>query len=1106
MSRLLSETDVQAIAKAYYDAVHALDLAAVNGEPEAQLTTPVSNLFEALIEAADLGKASLIRESRLDRTRPDFAVLHTEKGNTVQKGYIELKAPDVIVDTSLWTGRNAKQWEAMKEEAEILIICNGRRARLYKDGEVLGDTADLPYDEADGWDPVPLVSLLRDFLECNLTPVTSVSDLSKRLAIRTANLRDRILWVLGHNGDAGDAAKGSFASWKKFIHPEATERDFADGVSQVIGYGMVLAALTDSEVDANHDGYITVAEARQALRKTSPVLAAAFAPLVEKPLLFEELKIEFGALETLISAIDPDKVNRSADRRGDPWLYFYEDFLSVYDPEERRQAGVYYTPIDVVQAMVRIVEHLLVDRFGIRMGFADNSVVTLDPATGTGTFPLAVIESATEHVQALRGKAGKAQAGTKLAKNLYAFELLPGPYAVAHLRLNQKLKEVSPSVQGTAQVVLTDTLESPLNPEVQLTLWGDQEVLAVEQTKAKRIKLEQQVTVVLGNPPYRRVERELKGRGSGGWVLDGKVPGRRSDRSLFDDVLDVARQHTIFSHHASLYNLYVYFWRWAIWKAFEAHGDGPGVVSFITGSSWLRGPGFVGLRKLVREVCDEAWVIDLGGDNKGANPEENVFAIETPVAVVILMRTDKPNKKKAADIHYRRIEGTAKEKTEAMAKIARSDSPLDGEWVDSPSKWLAPFIPTTGSADWQEMPKVADIFPWQQPGVKWNRMWPIAADVEPLRDRWTRFVSSRLDERPDLFVTAKTGRNINTQVAGFKKLATLTEGDESQPIVRFGFRSFDRQWAFADPRLAKTDSPALWASRSKRQVYMASLTTAKMSDGPCMTVSAYVPDLHYFHGRGGKDIIPLYRDRLCKEPNVTKGLRKVIASRLGIKSPKPDEVAAYVYALLSATGYHERFTVELETPGPRVPLTADEGLWKEAVDMGKELLWLHTYAERYKDEKAGRGKYVPNVKEIGWEKPVENMPEAIKDVRYEEETGTLVIGDGEVTGVRPDVWEYSVSGMPVVKKWLGYRTQKGAGRAASSKNPLDKIRPETWPDEWNDELLDLLRVLTVTLDKQSEQADLLDRICDGPLIPASDLPQPKPAERKPPKNKQYSLI
>ena len=99
-----------------------------------------------------------------------------------------------------------------------------------------------------------------------------------------------------------------------------------------------------------------------------------------------------------------------------------------------------------------------------------------------------------------------------------------------------------------------------------------------------------------------------------------------------------------------------------MWKAFEAHGAGLGVFAFITGSSWLTGPGFVGLRRLARELADDIWVLELGGDNHGANPEENVFAIETPVAVVLLARAGICQRTTPARVRYRRIRGTAEAK------------------------------------------------------------------------------------------------------------------------------------------------------------------------------------------------------------------------------------------------------------------------------------------------------------------------------------------------------------------------------------------------------------------------------------------------------------
>ncbi|MBK7759887.1 MAG: N-6 DNA methylase, partial [Deltaproteobacteria bacterium] len=666
------------IALAYHDAIHAARRASVDAEPEAQLTAPVGELLKAVAQHAGLGEIEPIREARLVGVRPDLAIAHVYKGNRRLQGYVELKKPELPVDTSLWSGRNLIQWDKLKLQAEVLIICNGRSARLYFNGEPVGEDATLPYHNPKAWDAGGLMTLLRRFLEAKPRPITSVPELSRRLALRTAELRDRLLTLLDDKttDKAGELARSAYGAWKQYIHPHASAKDFADGISQVVAYGMVLAVLTGSQVDKDDDGIVSVHEAQSAIREQSPVMAAAFAPLLDQKDLHDAVQVELGALETLLSAVNAEKIRESRDVRGEPWMYFYEDFLSVYDPEERKQAGVYYTPTAVVNAMVKMVEHLLIERFDLRLGFADPKVVTLDPATGTGTFPLAVLDAAAARAKLVRGKAGPLQAGEHLSKNLIGFELLPGPYAVAHLRLSERLREIT-KTNLPVQVVLTDTLEDPVGAETQMFLFGDGRVLAQEQNRAKRIKAERRVTVVIGNPPYRRVKGDIEGRGSGGWVLTGPVPGRKKGGSLFDDLRQIAQKHGHGVHFKNAYNLYVYFWRWSLWKAFEAHGDGQGVVALITGASWLTGHAFGGLRQLARELADELWVIDLGGDNRGANPEENVFAIETPVAVVVLVRNGKSNPKQLAPVHYRRVSGTTAEKLAAMERVTQQEDPLD---------------------------------------------------------------------------------------------------------------------------------------------------------------------------------------------------------------------------------------------------------------------------------------------------------------------------------------------------------------------------------------------------------------------------------------------
>src|SRR5690606_32308787 len=158
-----------------------------------------------------------------------------------------------------------------------------------------------------------------------------------------------------------------------------------------------------------------------------------------------------------------------------------------------------------------------------------------------------------------------------------------------------------------------------------------------------------------------------------------------------------------------------------------------------------------------------------------------------------------------------------------------------------------------------------------------------------LERRWAKFTSAPALERPNLFVTGTSGRNVETNVRGLKRLADVTSADAPQDVGRYGFRSFDRQWAFEDPRMAKTESPSLWQSLSENQLFLSSPLTAPVGEGPALTVSPDVPDLHYFSGRGGKDIVPLYRDAAANEPNLPAGLPATLARLLGIDPPSVED-------------------------------------------------------------------------------------------------------------------------------------------------------------------------------------------------------------------------
>lgn len=1070
---------VSALAQKYSDQAQSATSLSIAAEPEAQLTVPVANFFSAFAAEAGLGELGLIREAQLKGVRPDFAATVNQR----QCGWVELKAPGHTLMGEKWRGREKGQWELLAQ-LDSLIVTNGEAAALYVNG-VLGAECELPFDDPASWDPEPFKDLLQKFILAKATPIKRVSQLADRLAPLARFLRIRLDEGLENNLSAVIQAK---EAWDSTVHETTSTGQFSSDVAQVVAYSMAIAGMS-GQADLNNDGVITLKEAKDTLALGHRnVLAAALGPIIGIPELTEYIAPELGAIIRLVSSMDVHAIQSAKDSRGEPWLWFYEDFLAKYDPEARKQAGVYYTPTSVVQCQVRMVDDVLRNRFGQTLGFGSKSVVTLDPATGSGTYPLAVIDQAVETAHVERGPAGTQQVARNLTKNILAFEILPGPYSVAHLRIGQRLAQAKNQLVqfDDIGVYLTDTLEDP-NTQTRQGLFGDAKILAEAADKARRVKAEQKITVAIGNPPYDRVTSD-----SGGWV----TAGNDYHEPLFDDVIKPAQETgVIFSAQASLYNLYVYFWRWAIWKAFQQAPEEQAIISFITASSWLDGPAFVGLRKLAVETANDIWILDLGGEGRGARKEENVFDIQSPVAIVTLVKSGKATR--AAKVYYRRIRGTRQEKFRQLDQIKRLHA--DDEWTEISAPNGENFIPETTHIQWQQFPLLADLFPWQQPGMMYNRTWPVAPSPEVLKTRWKELLSEMdVDSRAERYVTSNSGRNIYTKVGLLEPLVDLPVDADHQPIVRMGWRSFDQQWTFDDPRLAKTDSPALWQSLSDKQVFLVSPWSARISNGPAATVSVGVPDKHYFCNRGGKDVIPLYRDQECEQPNVTAGLLKKLEENLDY-TVSPEDFLAYCYALIAHEGYSEMFTEPLESSPVRVPVTCDPKLFTQAVEIGQELLWLQTFGQRFTSDVRPLGR-VPRIDGLFWIESVNTLPQDMKEISYDEETHQLHIADGIVSGVLPEVRDFEVSGMKVLDKWLGARTRKGIGRAAGkAATPLDRIRPTEWEDEWNDELLDLLRMLMRTVELGAQQRQLLEEVVQGEIITTDQLPSPTDAERKVPK-------
>jgi len=680
---------ILAALQKFADAVTAKMNALTRGEPEEQLRNP----FETFVrEAGDIltglkghvvCKGETLLPGRLGK--PDFAV----ESAKLLAGYVELKAPGVGANTARFTGHNARQ---AKRFAAIpnLLYCDGNQWGLYRSGkrdrpivELSGDVTTDGKKGATLENATALRSLLADFLSWQPIIPKSVNDLAVLLAPLCRMLRDDVTDALN---DPGSPLVQLAKDWRQLLFPDAGDEQFADAYAQTVTFALLLARSEGADP-------LNLHTAESALAAEHSLLSRALQVLTD-PNAQAESSASLNLLIRVAGEV-PQSVLKSADSKRDPWLFFYEDFLAAYDPKLRKDAGAYYTPVEVVSAQVRLIDDLLTNRLGKTLGFADPGVITLDPAAGTGTYLLGVIDHALGQVEARQGAGAVPGQATALANNIYGFEIMVGPFAVSELRVSRALLDRGAKPpEGGSHVHLTDTLEGPDTPPPALPFYL--KPIAEQHAKALKVKAAVPVIVCIGNPPYDRHEAadETNKARTGHWVRwgdDGKGTG-----AILKDFLEPATAAGHGVHVKNLYNLYVYFWRWALWKVFESStAAGPGVVSFISASSYLDGDAFCGMREHMRRLCDEIWILDLGGEGRGTRKSENVFAIQTPVAIAVAVRYGRTNKDTPAKVHYTEIDGTRSEKLKALDAIADFASL---SWHDSPDEWHAPFRPA-GFAD-----------------------------------------------------------------------------------------------------------------------------------------------------------------------------------------------------------------------------------------------------------------------------------------------------------------------------------------------------------------------------------------------------------------------
>ena len=511
------------------------------------------------------------------------------------------------------------------------------------------------------------------------------------------------------------------------------------------------------------------------------------------------------------------------------------------------------------------------------------------------------------------------------------------------------------------------------------------------------------------------------------------------------------------------------------------------------------------MRQHLRELCHEIWVIDCSPEGHQPEVSSRIFqGVQQPVCIVMATRHSGAAKAGPALVRWRALpEGHRSAKFDALQALTLNAA----GWQDCPTDGRAPFLPVS-SQQWSQFPLLDDLFFYGGSGVQPMRVWVIAPDSGSLMSRWQRLIEAPTDQKQTLFHPTLRGglpadRHINSvikePIPGYPQNLQPIIDDQGAclPPIRYGCRSFDRQWIIPEARAITQPNATLWQGLSERQVFLTLLHDRHPGPGPATTFTGLVPDKHHFKGSFGGRIFPLWADAACVRPNLRSLVLTHLTGAYGA-TVEAEDLLAYIAAVTAHPGYVQRFDQDLAMPGLRIPLTADATTFADAVALGRRVVWLHTFGERFADPAAGRPAGAPRLQGArrpqvpkGGAIPLDTagMPDSIS---YNAAAQRLQIGSGFIEPVPSAVWHYQVSGKQVLLQWFSYRRKNRERPLIGDRrppSPLGDIQPDTWLAEYTTELLKVLNVLGGLVDLEPAQAALLERICNGPLIDDATLRQ-----------------
>ena len=887
--------------------------------------------------------------------------------------------------------------------------------------------------------------------------ITTSRELSIRLAQLARAVRDRISTILAIETEDGPLSKLMKAFQEALVH-DLDEEGFADMYAQTIAYGLLSARIV------NPSG-ITSGSTATAIPVTNPFLKELMETFLDvggsngstgrgEGLDFDELGVS-DVVDLLDDANMEAVVRDFGDKnpQEDPVIHFFEGFLQEYDPKIRKDRGVFYTPRPVVSFIVRSVDELLRTEFELKDGLADTTtwgemterhadlrvpdgtspdsafVQILDPATGTGTFLVEVIELIYRTMTKKWRREGQMElelpglwneyVPNHLLPRLHGYELMMAPYAIAHMKIGLKLIETGYRFGSDerARVYLTNTLE-PASDE-QLTL-DFLPMLAHEARAVNEIKRNVKFTTIIGNPPYAGLSGNLTPQARAIVEPYRSVAGER------------IRERGALQFEKNLQDDYV---KLLAWSERELSSTGFGVLSFISNHGFLETPTLRGMRWNLLQTFDRLQLLDLHGSTKRPRVgDKNVFDIQQGVAISSMART--PSVKTGErTVHLAGLEGGRDEKYMSLQHSGQAEM----SWLSiDPLEPLYQFLDLDEGlkAEYDAFIPLTDIMGSYSSGTEtgFDRLLVDFSEPE-LMEKIRGFLdpsTPEVDVEAEYGIKGGTARKLLNDREEFRADFNAHGNEYSRPGM---YRIFDRRFYYYKKRYLKTNSekvmrnlvdPRNRAIVAFRQQSSCGFHHAFVTNmlGDKNAVSLRTREINYY--------FPLW---LLRDPtsidsgeaqsNVGTGYLRELEACFGDApaghTPSSEDAFEYAYAILHSPRYRTKYADFLMSDFPRIPFPGSVGMFINLASLGKELVANHLIESPNIDNFATtfEGPNAPDVERIGWSSGtvwLDALGTSARDGHRATKPGTIGFG-----GVPENVWDFHIGSFQVCHKWLNDR-------------------------------------------------------------------------------------